>query len=478
METAMWDRARTAFIRSPASLRRVAGPLLAMAPPELVFGSSYREQRRLIARSRIDACFTREWQTRRLRELLTRAVRRAPYYARLARELALTEADLAAFEIEQLARFPILTRAQLRAPPAEFTTEPLARLEMVTTGGSSGAPLVFYLDRSRSPREWAFVLDAWSRIGFSPREVRAVFRGVHLRHVDRTPWEYNSALRELRLSPFHLTDEWMARYCALMERHRVSFLHGYPSALAIFAAYVLRSGREDLARRIRGVIAISERLFAHQRALIAHAFPGAALTSTYALGERVAFGSEVAGSADLYRMEPLHGLTELLDARGRPIEQPGEEGRIVSTGLLIGGTAFVRYDTGDLARLVEAPAAANGYRLCVSGIRGRRAQEFLVGSDRQLISMTAINIHSPAYAKMRAFQFLQTVPGRAVLKVLPAAGCTLEDIRPFVREISRKIGRSMTFEIEFVDAIESSIRGKRNFIDQRLDLDAVSGSAR
>ncbi len=448
-----------------------------MAPPELLFGSTYREQRKLIARSRVDPSFTREWQTRRLRELLTRAVRRAPYYARLARELGLSEADLASFEVEDLARFPVLTRAQLGAPPAQFTTEPLSRLDVVTTGGSSGAPLVFYLDRSRSPKEWAFVLDAWSGIGFSAREVRAVFRGVHLRNVDRSPWEYNSALRELRLSPFHLTDEWMARYCGLMLRYGVTFLHGYPSALAMFAAYVLRSGRADVAGRIRGVIAISERLFAHQRELIGHAFGGAAITSTYALGERVAFGSGVAGSAEVHRMEPLHGITELVDERGRPIERPGEEGRIVSTGILIGGTAFVRYDTGDLACLVEAPSAGNGYRLSVSGIRGRRAQEFLVGSDGQLISMTAINIHSPAYAKMRAFQFLQTVPGRAVLKVIPAAGCTLEDIRPFVREISRKIGRSMSFEIEFVDAIESSIRGKRNFIDQRLDLGAAGRSA-
>jgi phenylacetate-CoA ligase len=471
--SAMWDRARTAFIQHPLWLRRAAGPLLALVPPELLFGATYREYRRLIARSRADAAFTRAWQTSRLRELLARASRNAPHYRRLSRELGLSEAQLASFEVEDLRRFPLLTRAELSAAPQEFITEPLSQLDMVTTGGSSGAPLVFYLDRSRSPKEWAFVLDAWGKIGFSPGDVRAVFRGVHLADVDRTPWEYNRPLRELRLSPFHLTDDWMAQYCGLIARHGARYLHGYPSALAIFAAYVLRAGREETAREIRGVIAISERLFSHQRELIGHAFPKASLTSTYALGERVAFGSEVAGSPDVYEIEPLHGITELVDEEGRGIERAGDVGRIVSTGLLLGGTAFVRYDTGDLASLVAAPSASNGHRLIVSNIHGRRSQEFLVGSGRQLISMTAINIHSPAYVKMTAFQFMQTVPGRAVLKVIPAGNCVSEDIQPFVREISRKIGSSMTFEIELVDRLESSVRGKTRFIDQRLDLNAA-----
>lgn len=469
----MWDRARTAFIHHPVWLRRAAGPLLALAPPEALFGATCREYRRLIARSRIEPAFTREWQMRRLRELLTRAARHAPYYRRLFRQLGLSESDLTSFAAEDLRRLPLLTREDLSAPAEEFTTAPPAQLDLVTTGGSSGAPLVFYLDRGRSPKEWAFVLDAWSKIGFSPGEVRAVFRGVHLAHVDRTPWEYNRPLRELRLSPFHLTDQWMGRYCGLMRKHGARFLHGYPSALALFAAYVLRAGREDIAGQIRGVMTISERLFGHQRELIGHAFRRASLTSTYALGERVAFGSEVAGAADVYEIEPLHGITELVDEHGVSIERRGETGRIVGTGLLLGGTAFVRYDTGDLATLVESPSASNGYRLIVSGIRGRRAQEFLVGADGQLISMTAINIHSPAYTKMVAFQFLQTVPGRAVVKVIPARGCGADDIQPFVREISRKIGRSMTFDIELVERLESSVRGKTKFIDQRLDLSAI-----
>ena len=87
--------------------------------------------------------------------------------------------------------------------------------------------------------------------------------------------------------------------------------------------------------------------------------------------------------------------------------------------------------------------------------------------------MTAINIHSPAYVKMTAFQFMQTSPGRALLKVIPAKNCVVEDIQPFVQEISRKIGRSMTFEIELVEKLESSVRGKTKFIDQRLDLNAA-----
>jgi len=464
------DRLRTSFVGAPSWMRQAASPALSLIPQHILYGSTYREYRNYISRSRIDEPFVRAWQTRKLRELLLLACRQAPYYRKLAAQLGLSEADLANFEVADLARFPILSKDQLRATLNDFITRRPAQLDVVSTSGSSGRPLVFYLDKDRSATEWAFVQDAWAKIGLTGKDVRALFRGAYIPHVDGTPWEYNAALRELRLSPFHLTESWMNRYCDLIVRYNATYLYGYPSAMAILAAHVLRAGRKDVAEQIRGAFAISENLLDHQRELIAHTFNTDKITASYGLSEKVAFGSELPGQPGAFEMEPLYGIAELIGDDGNPVTREGGHGRIVSTGLLFTGMPLVRYDTGDFAELVELPSPQNLHRLVVCNIRSQWVQEFLVGTDNRLIPMTAMNIHSPAYLKIQAFQFFQDTPGRAVFKAIPAPGCGVDDIRPIIDEISKKTGSSISLEIELVEALQANKRGKSKFIDQRLDL--------
>ena len=87
-----------------------------------------------------------------------------------------------------------------------------------------------------------------------------------------------------------------------------------------------------------------------------------------------------------------------------------------------------------------------------------------------MFSLVAIVVHSPTLMKMSAFQFYQSEPGKATLKVVPVPGCGKKDIVPFIQEISAKIGVSMTFDIEIVDEIAQNMRGKAKLIDQQLDL--------
>jgi len=464
------DRLRTAFIGSPYWVRQAASPVLALIPQQILYGPTYREYRRFINRSRTDEPFVREWRTSKLRELLVLACRRAPYYRALAARLGLCEADLANFEVADLGRFPILSKDQLRAALNDFISLPPERLDMSASSGSSGEPLIFYLDKDRSAKEWAFVQDGWAKIGLSGKDTRAVFRGVYIPHVDGTPWEYNAPLRELRLSPFHLNEFWMDKYCDLIVQHRATYLFGYPSAMAILAAHVLRTGRNDVADQIRGAYTISENLLDHQRELIAHAFNTNKISSSYGMSEKVAFGSELPGQPGAYEIEPIYGITELVGDDGKAVTVPGERGRIVSTGLLFTGMPLVRYDPGDIAEFVEAPSPQNFHRLIVRNIHSRWAQEFLVGVDHRLITMTAVNIHSPNYLKIQAYQFYQDTPGRAVFKAVPAQGCTVEDIRPIIDEIARKAGSSISLELMLVERLVSNKRGKSKYIDQRLDL--------
>ena len=84
---------------------------------------------------------------------------------------------------------------------------------------------------------------------------------------------------------------------------------------------------------------------------------------------------------------------------------------------------FIRYDTGDSAKLVALPNAANGYCLTVRGITPKHGTEYLMGRSGTLIAIKGIisNLQGTAYG-IREYQFYQDTPGEAVVRlVLPGA---------------------------------------------------------
>ena len=328
------------------------------------------------------------------------------------------------------------------------------------------------IDRDRSPVEYAFVFDAWARTGFTPDHWRAVFRGVEVGGEGARLVEADPALRELRCSVFHLTDEAMALYWREISSRGIAYLHGYPSAIAMFATYLLRQGLAP-APQIRGVMLMAERLYPLYRDAIAKAFPNAQLVPFFGLSEKCAFAAEVADMPDTYDFEPLYGYTELLDARGEPVTVPGKRGRLVSTGLLFKGMPFLRYDTRDEATLVALPSAGNGYRLRVSEIAPRRGHEFLVSRAGRLIPIIGPLVFGTEMLGIREFQFYQDTPGEAEFRVVLDPGLPPPDVARFVDLINRKGEGQLVVRPAIVAAIPLSPRGKRRFIDQRVDIAAI-----
>ena len=446
-------------------MRVGASRLLGYAPRELVYGSSFRRCQALVIRSETDGSFVRAFQTGALRALLASALGGSSFY----RERLPAGLDPAAFSVEDLADLPVLDRRDVARNCERMLVVPFSRVDDITTGGSSGVPLRVFLDRDRSPREWAFDTRVWMRAGYRLGSRRAVLRGLHIAKVDAQPWEWESGLRELRLSPFHLTETHLRRYLELLEHYRVGYLHGYPSAMTILARHAQRIGWQP-PNSFKGILPISEPLFTHQRELFRAVFHDPVIAPFYGLSEKVCMAGEVARHEGMYEFEPLYGIAELVGQDDKPIERPGEVGRIVGTGLLSTGMPLIRYDTGDTARLVGLPAPENCYRLRVDQIAGRWGREFLVAASGALLSTAAINVHSPAYALVREFQFYQDMPGEAVLRLAPVPGVSADEARSLATEMQQKVGRGLQIREEFVDEIPTTSRGKRPLVDQRLDL--------
>ena len=68
-------------------------------------------------------------------------------------------------------------------------------------------------------------------------------------------------------------------------------------------------------------------------------------------------------------------------------------------------------------------------------------------------------------------QFYQDAPGRAVLRIAPAAGFSEDDERRVIRNLGRKMGDRLRIETVLVDSIPLSESGKAIYVDQKLRID-------
>ncbi|MBK8086022.1 MAG: phenylacetate--CoA ligase family protein [Devosia sp.] len=465
------DVARGAYTRAPRLVRKSLAPLVSLVPTGAKYGRSYQHWRQRIATLAANPASAHAAHLDALRGLLGKAHDHSPFYRELLDRHLGSGFDYNGAMPEDLRRLPILKKWDLEAAGDAVLTVPRASVDRADTSGSNAErPFGFYLDRDRSPREQAFVMDSWSRAGFSETDSKIVLRGVGLDRRGRVSSEWEPALRELRLSVFPMSRDDVARYADLIDHHGVRYLYGYPSAIVLMASHLIRLGR-SLQLPLKGILPISEPLLPHQRAIIAAAFGDAPIANFYGLSEKVLFANESMTQPGHYTFQPLYGLAELVDEDDRPVTEPGREGRLIGTGFLSTSMPFIRYDTHDRATLVELPSEANGQRMQVSSILPRRKPDYLIAADGGRIVSIDLTPEKPRFfTGVEEFQFVQHEPGKVTMRYVPAPGGTEQDALNIVADLEERVLHRLSFTVQQVEQIASGRGGKRTFIDQRLDM--------
>jgi phenylacetate-CoA ligase len=460
------DRCRTAVASMSPQMRSSLAPILRHAPESLKYGNSYRKWRRQLCLLKGDASFVPYYQTRKLQNILCTALTFSDFYRAKFHNLTEKGIDLCYETHQNWNDIPITTGDEVNRFSKEMCVVNHEVLDTAMTGGSSGRPVKFFIDRDRSPIEIAFHHDAWATAGYRVGQARCVLRGFE--PIANSPMFWDPALAELRCSVFFSSDEQLEAYVAAIRSRSIRYIHGYPSALASLADFILRSPIGPM-KDIDGLFPISERLYGHYRRRFERAFPNARIVATYGLSEKVAFAVERDKSPDVYCFNPLYGYSELVDDHGSVVTRPGAWGRIVSTGLLFTKMPLIRYETGDRAELVELPNASSGYQLVVRNITPKHGTEFFVGHSGALIPLSGALHFGDELLGIREFQFRQTRPGEVVIKMVPSPGA-VPRFEAFRARLNRKASGDLTFGVEVTDHLPLSKRGKRKFIDQQLNI--------
>lgn len=406
-----------------------------------------------LERERWSAGAWRGHQEGALAELLERAVRRVPFYRRLWRGRPRAE-------WRDLANWPILRKEAVRSDPRAFVADDRDPRRMFSehTSGSTGTPLTLWWSRATTVAWYALVearLRRWHSL--TRRDRWAILGGQLVAPVeqDRPPyWVWNAPLNQLYLSSYHLEPAHAAAYFAAIARHRVRYLVGYASAMAILGKLAEERGIE--AAQLAVALSNAEPLYPHQRRTIESAF-GCPVRDTYGTAEIVSAASECAhGRLHLW---PEVGVVEVMaDDADQPIA-PGETGRLIATGLLNRDMPLIRYEVGDRGAL------AGPGRVCGCGralpvleaLEGRLDDLIVTPEGRRVGRLDPI---FKADLPLRAAQIVQVDDRRVALRVVPAPGYGPQIAEDLAARLALRLGPSMEIAVEEVERLPRTAAGK------------------
>lgn len=449
------------YERSPRWLKQTVGRAYRTLPESVRFGRAYGEFCQLAGTlETASPDEVRSWQTAMVRAQLDFAYAHCRFYRERYEAAGVTPADFRS--LDDLRFFPTVEKADLQEHLAGLTSDtsvPSRRLRL-TTGGSTGFPVAFYLERGVSrPKEQAFLERMWGRAGWRKADRLAVIRG----HVttDRAGGRIAShdPTRDwLMLSSYHLMRARLDEYLNAIARFRPTILHAYPSA-ALELAHLLEQSGRSWTTPLRALLCGSEGLTLPAKRLLERTF-GCRVYRWYGHSERVVLAGEGTRSERFYFF-PHYGYVELPPASDDNLCE------IIGTSFHNHVMPLIRYRTGDLAEPAPPDAAAEFPWTAVTAIRGRD-QEFLVTATGRRISLTAFNMHDGIFDGLYAVQFVQVEAGRAEFLYVPTPDFSTARLAVIERGIRRKLGDDFRLTFRAVAETTKTARGKHKWLVSSL----------
>jgi phenylacetate-CoA ligase len=398
-------------------------------------------------------------QLERLRAFLQRIGREVPYYRELFAALAFDPAAIRS--TADLARLPLLGKADIRRHAERMKAEGHGPLSRYNTGGSSGEPLVFYIGRDRKSHDVAAKWRATRWWGVDIGDPEAVIWGSPIEHgaQDRMRQWRDRLFRSTLLPAFEMSEPRVDGFIAWLRAHRPRMLFGYPSALSFIARQARARGirLDDLGVAVAFVT--SERLYDEQRATIREVF-GCPVANGYGGRDAGFIAHECPAGGMHLSAEDI--VVEIVGPDGRVLPA-GEAGEIVVTHLATADFPFVRYRTGDVARIDPGPCACGRGLPLLADLQGRTT-DFVVAADGTVMHGLALIYVVRDRPGIRGFKIVQE--SRALTRVELAVDDDFDrgQVGAIQAAMRQRLGAAVEVRVDFVPAIAPERSGKYRYV--------------
>ena len=316
--------------------------------------------------------------------------------------------DLKVRVLADIAKIPTIDKTWARAHFQEFHGA-----YRLNTGGSSGEPTAFWMDKNCWAREWAHMHTIWERLGYKYTDLKLAIRGKNL---GQRPFAYNPVHNEYIINTYLNVKDYAPKLERLFAKRAVKWFHGYPSSIYQFILECEgafgKEGVRRLFKDVRGLLLSSEFPLPYMKEKF-NAY-GLKWISWYGHTEMcvLAYDNEC---NNRYRPFATYGLAEVVD------------GHLIGTSFYNFDMPLIRYDTGDL---VEATKVSEGGLVEEFAIKEGRSGDFIEDKNGKKIPLTALIFgrHHKAFDVADYVQIGQREPGKATLYVAVKGGNLSGDV--------------------------------------------------
>lgn len=365
---------------------------------------------------------------------------------------------------EVIGKMPIIDKAFVKSHLEELTNNNCNEPKfMMRTSGTTGGGLVFPYTVRMENKHWGVWWRYRRALGIDLDTWCGWFGGKRMIDPNnhKPPfWRINKPGRQVMFSSLHLTLDTVEAYHKEIKNRQLTWLHGYPSHVAKFAALALDKGLEPLTE-VKFVTTGAENLLGNQMKLMQQMFPNAMIRQHYGLMEGVANISQ--NREGKWVVDDDFAYVEFIPVEGHTVSTERTiTCRIIGTGFSNPAFPLIRYDTGDLAevrwKMVDGRCEPEVLRI------DGRSSNVLKGPAGFEINEARLSIVLHDFNNIVEAQFIQHSLTDIDLLVVKNSKYNENDEKQLRANIAECFDKRMTVNIKYVDEVPKTKSGKLRLV--------------
>lgn len=406
----------------------------------------------------------RQWAS--VQAMLRHAYATTPYYKGVFARVGARPEDIKTQA--DFARLPILTKQDIKENIEEMWSRDFRRdqLHAAATGGTTDTPVPLLRDSECIRERMALRLRFNHWAGLDPGDKVLWVWGARSDFAANPSWRWRlydrQLMRQVWAPTSLLNEDIMAGYVEEMNKFRPHAIIAYPTPLAIFAEFLLASGRDY--HRPRTVICTAEPLLPEQREVIDKAF-GLKCFNHYGSRDFGMIAAECEFHDGLH-LNPAAVYIEYATGEGLDISE------VLVTDLLNRGMPMLRYRVNDCAEPGGQCPCGRGYPI-MRALQGRSADNFYLANGDVIPGVAFTNRLIKVCPGIRKMQLVQEEYARFTIRYVPSATFSAADLEQVRAKFLEFLGNNVHVDFESVVEIAREHSGKTRFAISKVAKPAL-----
>lgn len=401
-----------------------------------------------------------ELQEKRLKKLLLHCINEVPYYQKFDYlESLINENPRKALET-----LPILSKQEFMENQSLFLKKNADTSNLIpnSTGGSTGVPMKFFIDRIAVEH---YVAARWRGLGWHNIELgdpHVVLWGSPIElsksksiiHTLKERYTKNSIL----IPAYNLKKDKIHSYIKKINRFKPVYFYGYATALYTFAKLMLEHNLK-LSCQLNGIVSTAEKLYSHQRETIEKAF------NTKVINE---YGARDGGIiAYECPMGNMHITSDTLVIEAINVDKTGK-GELLITDLFNYSMPRLRYKITDIGILDNTVCSCHSNLPVIKEIIGRENEMFVTKSGN-LLHGSYFNHFAKNLIGVKQFQIIQHSQELFTLKIVKNNKFNEREIQEFINHIKKSFSDA-SITVKYCDKIMPLKSGKFKYAIREFEI--------